>query len=406
MTKDYRKIIIIMCGLAAASIGICQNTPGVFYAPVSTAFGVLRGTFALHATLTSLGIAVTSLFMPRLFKRFSIKTIVVFGTFLMVAATAGMSTANHMMTFYVLSILRGIGAGLCANVSITTIINQWFMKNNGQVTSIALSFSGLAGALCSPLLSSCIETFGWRAAYLLQAGILAFFLFPAVVLPFHTSPEDEGLNPYGFSGETSEKKTTAPTKPFSFLSIGFLCMAVMTLLHTSITGISQHISGYAQSIGFSASFGGLLLSVIMVGNIIMKLIIGFISDRKGPVFSCFLMIGLNALALFLIAFGGKISSKPLLLFASFLYGSVYAVGAVGLSLLVKQFFGIENYAAVFSKISFLMSTGGACSLPLIGYLFDFTGAYTPAFYIGIAFHAINVSLICIILMQKRRETTM
>ncbi|MCR5468810.1 MAG: MFS transporter [Lachnospiraceae bacterium] len=402
MTNNYKKIILIMCGLAAASIGICQNTPGVFYAPVSTAFGVLRGTFALHATLTSLGIAVTALFMPRVFKKFSIKTIVIFGTILMVAATAGMSFANHMMTFYVLSIIRGIGAGLCANVSITTIINQWFMKSNGQVTSIALSFSGLAGALCSPLLSTCIENFGWRSAYLLQAGILAFFLLPAVILPFHTSPEDEGLMPYGFVKEETTKKETKPSKPFRFLSVSFLCMSVMTLLSTSITGISQHISGYAQSLGMSAAFGGLLLSVIMVGNIIMKLVIGFISDKKGTVFSCFLMMGLNALALFLIALGGRMMSKPLLLFAAFLYGSVYAIGAVGISLLVKLFFGVENYAAAFSKISFIMSTGGACSLPLIGYLFDFTGAYTPAFYIGIAFHAINATLISIILLRRKQ----
>lgn len=41
-----------MCCLAASSIGLCTNAIGVFYTPVSKSLHVLKGTFAMHATLS------------------------------------------------------------------------------------------------------------------------------------------------------------------------------------------------------------------------------------------------------------------------------------------------------------------------------------------------------------------
>lgn len=52
-------------------------------------------------------------------------------------------------------------------------------------------------------------------------------------------------------------------------------MCIFTLLHTSITGISQHLSGIALSIHLSATSGAILMSLTMIGNISTKLLIGF-----------------------------------------------------------------------------------------------------------------------------------
>ncbi|MDY5996926.1 MAG: hypothetical protein SPJ09_00060 [Erysipelotrichaceae bacterium] len=37
-------VMIYMCGLSAAAIGVSANCLGVFYVPVSNALGVMRGT--------------------------------------------------------------------------------------------------------------------------------------------------------------------------------------------------------------------------------------------------------------------------------------------------------------------------------------------------------------------------
>ena len=59
-------------------------------------------------------------------------------------------------------------------------------------------------------------------------------------------------------------------KKVNLITISFICMCIFTLLHTSITGISQHLSGIALIIHLSATSGAILMSLTMIGNISTK----------------------------------------------------------------------------------------------------------------------------------------
>lgn len=87
--------------------------------------------------------------------------------------------------------------GLFSIVTITIIINKWFVEKNGLATSIALGFSGLMGALFSPIFSSLITSIGWQGAYLVEAGLLLLLCLPAIIYPFAINPEREGAQAYG-----------------------------------------------------------------------------------------------------------------------------------------------------------------------------------------------------------------
>lgn len=176
--KEYIWILMIACGLAASSLGICSNSVGVFYAAVSEDLGVLRGTFAFHATLSLMSTAVVALWVPWLSKRFPFKPIMIAGILLSAGATALMSVARSIGMFYVLGVLRGVGVGLYSTVPITMLVNQWFQKKNGTAIGMALSFSGLSGAICSPVLSTVIASSGWEIAYLVMSGLVLVFSLP------------------------------------------------------------------------------------------------------------------------------------------------------------------------------------------------------------------------------------
>ena len=398
-------VVGVMCGLAAASIGICQNTPGVFYTAVSEDLGILRGTFALHATLSMLAIALTALQIPRIMKRFSLKQMVITGAVLMTVPTAAMSRAGSIAAFYALSIIRGVGAGLVANVTISITINRWFREKNGVATSIAFSFSGLAGAVCSPLLSRCITAAGWRQAYLLQAGMLVLFCLPGILIAFRPSPEEEGLSPYGSGMETAgaARGSGAALLDASLRSLPFLALVLFTFLHTSISGLSQHLSGVAQSLGFSADTGALLLSLAMIGNIAFKLVIGILSDRTNPVKASLIMIAANAVSMALLYIGCRTTSAWMLFAGAFLFGSVYSVGAVGIALMTRYFFGQEQFAKVYPKLSFTTSLGSSSSLPIIGYIYDFTGSYISAFLIDLCIDIFNFVLIFLLAASAKKR---
>lgn len=93
----------------------------------------------------------------------------------------------------------------------------------------------------------------------------------------------------------------------------------------------------------------------------------------------------------------------ILMSGAFVFGSIYAVGSVGLPLLTRYFFGQENYSIAYAKIGFLISVGSSSSLTLIGYLYDFTGTYLYMLVIAMAFHIIDLCLLVIIMKKVKSE---
>ena len=399
INKSYKHwmIVFLMCCLAASSIGLCTNAIGVFYTPVSKSLLVLKGTFAMHATLSTLITALTSLKMSKLIRKYNYKKILLIGVLLSSVSTWMMSYSRSVYLFYILGILRGIGVGIGGMVPIKVIITNWFDEKHGLATGLALSFSGLAGAIFSPLLSSWITCYGWQMTYRLMAICIFILVFPVLIVPWKINPQEENLLPYGYQ----ERKDTIKIqdKKISLITISFLCMCLFTLLHTSITGISQYLSGIALSIHLSATSGAILMSLTMIGNISTKLLIGFLSDLLNPIKAVIIMILTNCLSLLLLFLGVIHQEIMLLYIGSFMFGSIYSVGAVGIPMLTRYFFGNENYARTYSFIGFLTNVGSASSLTLIGYLYDFTQSYQMVFIIALCFHLINLILLVVICLR-------
>ena len=353
INKSYKHWMIVssMCCLAANSIGLCTNAIGVFYTPVAKSLKVLKGTFAMHATLSTLATALTSLKISKVIKKYSYKKVLLIGVILSSGATWLMSYSTSVYLFYILGILRGIGVGIYGMVPITVVITNWFDKKHGLATSLALSFSGLSGAFFSPLLSSWITCYGWQMTYRFMAICILVLVLPALIVPWNIDPRKEHLLPYGY--QNRKETTKVQNNKIKLLTISFLCMCLFTLLHTSITGISQHLSGIAVSIHLSVTIGATFMSFTMIGNISTKLLIGFLSDLLSPIKVVIMMILINCLSLVLL-FLGVIHQETLLLYiGSLMFGSIYSVGAVGIPMLTRYFFGNENYARTNLLLVFL-----------------------------------------------------
>lgn len=394
--KNYRSILIIACGLAASAIGICNNCLGVFYTTVSADLGVMRGSFAFHATLSLFAQAVSSLFVPTLSRKFSYKKLLLGGVMISAVCTALMSMAHNLSLFYLLGTIRGLGVGLYGTVPIGIIINQWFQKKNGTAMGIALSFSGLSGAVASPFLSVLIQNIGWQRSYIVMGAMILLFSAPAFFLPFAIRPEELGLKPYGYEQTTDTKKRAdSASRVFRYAQLPFILMCLFTVMHTSLTGITQHLGGYALSVGLSETIGATLMSCTMIGNISTKLVIGTLSDKFKPLKACMIMMAVNVCSLLFLMTGTEIS--PFVLpAAAFFFGSVYSVGAVGIPLLTRYFFGNDDYAKAYAVVGFFTSVGASSSLTIIGYIFDIFGSYRYAFLGALCIHIVNFCLLTFI----------
>lgn len=392
-SRKHWLVLACACGMAAASIGLSINVIGVFYTPVSEALNIYRGSFAFHNTIASIAMAFVSLIIPQLIYRIGWKPALAVGIALGVIGTSGMGFTTNLTAFYILGALRGAGTALFAMVPLTMIVNGWFEEKNGLAMSLSFGMSGIAGAILSPIFTALIEQAGWDVAFIIKGLVIGAFCLPALLYPYALNPREEGYLPYGHDPEEAVKQANLKKKelpPFSYASIAFIALFIFSFLHTNIIGMSQHLPGFGESLGMSPLVGGWMMSAAMIGNITFKLIIGVLADKIGIVRSTLLMMGLNVLAIVLLITW----QQPIpLVIHSWLFGTMFCIPAVAFPLLSNQFFGRAAATRVYPVLTFAMGIGGAISVTIIGYIFDFTGSYQAAFLIAIALNVMNVGLL-------------
>ena len=397
----YLLILICCCLMAASAVGVYTNSVGVFYTKVSADLGVGRGAFALHATLCALAAGFLCPLAARIIRRYPMRLLILAGSVLAGGATVLMSLTSNIYVFYLLGIIRGVGMTTFSLMPVTTLVNNWFKEKHGLAVGIALSFSGIAGAVFSPLFSSLIESYGWRTSFVWM-GVIGFLLTVPGMFFAHYEPEAIGLPAYGGVLKTENKAGTAvdqrkEAKGAKLYLPALILLSLMTVLHTSVTGIAQHFPGMAEWMGMSAAVGAAMISAGMIGNIISKLIIGSLSDRIGPFRASMWMIAVNAIALVgLLVLGG--SAAWVMYAIAFLYGTVYSVGAVGIPLLTRKLFGQKNYSNAYSIMTIFTSIGSASALTIIGLVYDMTGGYTAALMGGLAIDIVNF---CLLIVMSR-----
>lgn len=388
-------VLFSLCGSVASAVGMPIMASGVFINPVSDSLNVLRGSFSIHNTISLIVGAVLALYIPMLLKKVPFKLLILTGTLLGVSSTIGFGFARSLLMFNLLGVVRGIGMGLFSLVLLVMIINNWFEEKHGLATSIVMSFSGVAGAVFSPLFSSLIISIGWQNTYFVMGGLMLICALPTIVIPFTLNPRDEGLLPYGHVPEDKEshknEETLSSNKPrVNVSAAAFILMLIFVITQTTITGVPQHFPGFAEAANLSTQVGASMLSASMIGSVIFKLLVGYISDYVGSLKATITIISLNIIAGFVLIY---LQPTFMLIIAAFFFGGVYSIPSVGVALLTKEFFGKENFNQLYPKISLVVGLGAAISISIVGFIYDFTGSYLNALLLAIVLNSVNILIL-------------
>lgn len=294
--------------------------------------------------------------------------------------------------FYALAAVIGFADGIFATGTVTTIVNNWFAAMSGTAVGVVMGFSGIACACFTPILSCCVQRLGWQAAYVADAGVILLLVLPALLLPFRISPVNAAAR---------EKQRV----PFRFRETTYLLLCIFTFNVTCLTGLTQHLSGYAVTIHMTELFGASMVSCVMTANTVSKFVTGFLSDRIGPIKASVIVICLNIAGICLFVAGRQYSG--LLMPAAFLFGFLYGMTTVGISILTKYFFGEKAYATAFSVVYMCNLVGASLAIVIVGYVYDYTGSYLPALYGAVVIQIIDLALLMAVqasaVVKKRRD---
>ena len=386
----YGWIIVLCCTLLmAVGTGIFVNCVGIFVKPVCEDLGFERGTFTLYTTITSVLSMLAMLVFGELYRKNPrrIRLYIAIGGLTGCLVFFGYSLSSKLWHFYTLSAIYGCVATTLAGISVTTLVNNWFVDKRGLATGLAFAGSGVSAAIMTPVLTTVVTDYGWRMGYRTMSLVSFIILIPAMLL-IRLEPSDKGLLPYGVTPHPSEEdKQSIPvieqtgltraqavkTSSFYFQSIGIFCLSLAGM------GISNPAISYFTDIGYSPLTASTAMSLVMTIMIGAKILLGAVFDKIGSVPSA-ILTGLCMIASTLsIRFAGAGAFMPYVFSVCFGFG--YSTLTVPYSYLIGQNFGTREFSSIYSLICTLGSLGGGIAATLTGMLYDRLGSYYPVWTI-------------------------
>jgi len=395
------------CIMQFTIVGAVINGAGMFYTPICEELGFGRGELALYATISSMMMALTAPFWGKVMTKLPIKVLLAGCLIVDSLALVVMSMGTQLWHWYVAAVFLGTANCVLCMLITPVILNNWFKKNLGLVTGIAMSFSGIGGALVNQLNAVLIEQFGWRTAQLVVALMPVVLVLPYVLIFYKMRPEDMGLKPYGAEesplAEGKKGEVTGMTMQQAFKSILFPLVLVYAALGSFGAGFPNFLSSIAVSLGKPLSYGATMASMSMIGNIAGKLILGWINDKMG-VKNASLASVLFLLVCHICLFAGVQGGIGILLTAgAFLSGTAMSLSAVMVPLVAKAIFGERDYSSIYSYVSMGSSLAVAAASSVVGFTYDIFGTYAVSSVIAIVIYLICVFSVLIMFKKKAQE---
>ena len=370
----YFMIIVSVCGMAAATIGLITNIAGLFFTPVAEEFSVLRGSVSMTVTICNIVMAIGGIATSKLLTEKTLRPMIILAGVVSAGATALLGITSGIVSMYILNALRGFAGGMLSFVFITVIVNNWFRKNVALITSIALGCSGIAGALFSPIVSGIIDSLGWRSGYFAVGGIMLLLFLPSMFFIPCIDPHTRSFTAYGEEEKTSRtsvlKETGLPDERKADILLFIMCVTY-TIFINILTALPQHFPGVAESYGVNSSTGVTMLSFSMIANSAGKIMLGALIDRIGTrkavsIFSVFVAAGTALLF---------IRQDMIMITGAVLFGLVYSLAAVAPVELTKDSFGLELYTKTYPVISMTGTISNAVFSAAVGFINDMTHGY-------------------------------
>ncbi len=379
--------------LAIATVGNVGMWSVVVILPAMQAeFGISRGEASLPYTLTMLGFALGNLVIGRAVDRFGVTRALIGAAlvtalgYLGAALSPGVSlaTAAHFL----------IGLGTAASFGpLIADVSHWFLRRRGIAVAVAASGNYLSGAVWPMLLAGVLAEQGWRAVCVVLAVVVPALVIPMALLLRRRVPE--------LSAGAAARAAAA-----SRAAAGFSPRALMWLLAAAGIGCcvamampQVHIVALCVDLGFGPAVGAEMLALMLLAGVVSRLVFGLLADRLGGVLTLLIGSVLQAIALMLyLPAGGLVS----LYLVSVIFGLAQGGIIPAYALIVREYMPAREAGARVGFVMMATILGMGLGGWMSGWIFDLTGSYQLAFLNGIAWNAVNIAIMLLILWRTLR----
>ncbi len=362
---------------------------------VQTEFGAGRGTASLAFTMVMLGFGSGGVLTGKITDRYGIVTAIGVGIGILALGYIGAGMSSSIWQF----ILVHFAIGLSSSATFGPLMaeaSHWFYRYRGLAVAIAASGNYIGGTIWPPLVNFGIQSIGWRTTHIAVGLFTAVAMAAALV----------GLRLFMGAGTRRSHVNAPPPRVNLRLSTNALTAILSLASIACCVAMSMpqvHIVAYCGDLGYGVARGAEMLSLMLGFGIISRIGSGFLADRIGGIATLLIGSVAQGTALLFYLFFDSLTSLYII---SAMFGLFQGGIVPSYAIIVREAMpaseaatrvGIVIFASVFG-----MSFGGWIS----GVIFDATGSYAAAFANGLAWNALNITIMLSLLIRARQRLAM
>ena len=382
--------------LVIGSIGSVGMWSVVVVLPVVQGeFGATRGAISLAFTLTMLGFGLGGVATGRITDRFGIVVAmglsIVFLGFAYVAA--GLSTT--LWQFIAVHILIGLGTS-ATFAPLMAEASHWFERYRGLAVTIVASGNYVGGTIWPPIVNWGIQSAGWRTTYI-AIGIFCGLAMTIVLALLRAQIGAESRRSHANAAPPRiDLKLSTNTLTALLCVASVACCVAMAMPQV-------HIVAYCGDLGYGVARGAEMLSLMMAFGVVSRIGSGFLADRIGGIRTLLIGSVAQGFALLFYLFFDGLTSLYIIsaMFGLFQGGIVPSYAIIVRELMPASEAGTRVGLVIFASVVG-MSLGGWVS----GVIFDASGSYAAAFLNGLAWNALNITIVVALLIRSRARMAM
>lgn len=385
---SWLRLLVTLAIATVANVGMWSVV--VVMPAIEADFAVGRAEASLPYTLTMIGFALGNLVIGRVVDRFGV-TLALNGAAAAIALGFVLTTlAPSILLLSLAQLLVGLGTGVGFGPLIADI-SHWFLKRRGIAVALVASGNYLSGAIWPTLLAGVLADRGWQAVHLLLALITVLAIVPLSLLLRRKLPEAA----HGLAQAASDlraKSAGMSTRSLTWLLglAGIGCCVAMSMPQV-------HIVAYCVGLGYGPAVGAEMLSLMLLGGVVSRVVSGLLADRLGGVRTLLIGSLLQCLALFFyLPWDGM---APLYAI-SLMFGLAQGGIVPSYALVVREYMPAREAGARVGFVLMMTILGMALGGWMAGWIYEMTGSYRLAFVNGIVWNGLNIAIMVLLLLRS------
>jgi MFS family permease len=374
---------LTLCLLASTGI---RAVFGVYIKPMEAEFGWSRGALSGAAALSLLILGAVGPFAGRLADRWGPRRVIVLSLTLLGLGSIASAFVQSLWHIYLTAgVLMAVGAGGAALSTGSTVVARWFESRRGVAMGLAAGGMSAGQLIVIPLATVLTLWFGWRSSFLWLGVGLLVLVVPIGAWLIRNLPEERGVRPLGATGPTQTAAQMAVARQAGRVSVSeaaqtapfWLLMSTFFVCgYTSNGMVLTHFMPHALEHNFSAMEASAALGVMGAMNIVGTIGSGWLCDRfgrRGPLATYYFVRGVALLFLLYVW------NVPSLHFWAALFGLNYISTVPPTTTLTANIYGRYSVGELSGWIFFAHQVGSALGAALAGWIYEWSGSYSPAF---------------------------